>query len=206
MTGFVAMQRDALDHPALRDADSFGGWFMLLSMAAFEPVQIRSGGDSTELSGGQVYGTITGFANAFGWNALSVQRYFARLEKHGMIAREAMGRGWIVTILDRTTFDLARSSGNGIGTIPFLHGGGGKRLPVFGRGREAIPPAVQRAVRERDGQRCRYCASTEGPFELDHIVPHSRGGADTVSNLVVACRVCNARKSDRTPEEMGWKL
>lgn len=206
MSGFVAMQREALDHPLLRDANSFGAWFKLLSMAAFEPVQVRLDGAQRELSGGQIYGTVIGFARALGWNELSVHCYFARLEKHRMIAREPIGGGWIVTILDRSTFSPANSSGNGLGIIPFLHWSNGRPLPIYGRGRAAIPSKVQRAVRERDGDQCRYCRSTEGPFELDHITPHSRGGPDTVENLVVACRDCNSRKSDHSLEELGWSL
>lgn len=35
------------------------------------------------------------------------------------------------------------------------------------------------------------------PFEVEHIVPTSRGGADDESNLCLACRACNLRKADR---------
>ena len=37
--------------------------------------------------------------------------------------------------------------------------------------------------------------------ELDHKIPVSRGGADTLENLVFACRRCNQRKSMRTEAE-----
>jgi hypothetical protein len=40
----------------------------------------------------------------------------------------------------------------------------------------------------------------------DHIVPFSRGGRDTWMNVVTACRSCNERKSDRTPEGSGMEL
>ncbi|MBN9121338.1 MAG: HNH endonuclease [Planctomycetes bacterium] len=33
-------------------------------------------------------------------------------------------------------------------------------------------------------------------FEVEHIVPTARGGADDPSNLALACRACNARKGD----------
>lgn len=72
--------------------------------------------------------------------------------------------------------------------------------------RRSIPIAVRRAVIERDGNECRYCGDTSGPFEFDHVLPWSRGGQDTVENIVRACAPCNREKSDRTPEEMGWAL
>lgn len=72
--------------------------------------------------------------------------------------------------------------------------------------RAAIPMAVRRAVIERDGNECRYCGDTSGPFEFDHVLPWSRGGQDTVENIVRACAPCNREKSDRTPDEMEWAL
>jgi hypothetical protein len=40
----------------------------------------------------------------------------------------------------------------------------------------------------------------------DHVVPFSRGGRDVWMNVVTACRSCNERKSDRTPERAGMEL
>ena len=52
-------------------------------------------------------------------------------------------------------------------------------------------------VFHRDRRKCAYCSSTrKDRYELDHIVPKTHGGADRVSNLVVACRECNAEKSN----------
>lgn len=67
-----------------------------------------------------------------------------------------------------------------------------------------IPASTRSFVMERDGEKCRYCGSTDGPFHLDHVMPWSRGGSNDEGNLVVACSTCNIEKSDRTPEEMGW--
>lgn len=77
----------------------------------------------------------------------------------------------------------------------------------FYRGkRKSIPISVISEVWDRDGEQCRYCGTDQGPFELDHIFPWSRGGADTADNLCIACVPCNRKKRDRTPEEMGWSL
>jgi 5-methylcytosine-specific restriction endonuclease McrA len=60
----------------------------------------------------------------------------------------------------------------------------------------------------RDAHQCQYCARTPMVRELniDHVLPRSRGGADSWENLVTACRVCNLRKGRRTPEEAGMRL
>lgn len=67
------------------------------------------------------------------------------------------------------------------------------------------PPPLHRSERmaivERDGEVCRYCGSTEGPFEIDHIRPRSRGGSNLPINLGVSCRDCNRDKGAKTVEE-----
>lgn len=51
--------------------------------------------------------------------------------------------------------------------------------------------------------RCAYCGDTIGRKggSLDHLTPVSRGGADTVGNLVLCCKPCNDRKGPRTATE-----
>jgi 5-methylcytosine-specific restriction endonuclease McrA len=60
----------------------------------------------------------------------------------------------------------------------------------------------------RDGERCMYCGERFKTSELtlDHIIPKSRGGSPSWSNLVSCCAKDNHRKADRTPEEAGMKL
>ena len=54
----------------------------------------------------------------------------------------------------------------------------------------------------RNGAKCTYCGNTKAErYELDHIVPRSRGGADRVSNLVVSCHDCNLQKGNSSVEE-----
>ena len=72
-------------------------------------------------------------------------------------------------------------------------------------------PMILKAVRDRDGDRCRYCAhrvnwtDRRGTYgaTYDHVIPGLLAGA---ANLVVACRSCNSAKKDRTPEEAGMTL
>jgi 5-methylcytosine-specific restriction endonuclease McrA len=65
-------------------------------------------------------------------------------------------------------------------------------------------PLTRRAVFARDGWACQYCgASAEN---VDHVVPRSRGGLHVWENVVAACRRCNAKKMDRLPQDVGFRL
>lgn len=44
--------------------------------------------------------------------------------------------------------------------------------------------------------RCAYCGA-EGRLEADHVHPLSRGGIHDISNILPACRACNASKHNR---------
>ncbi len=70
------------------------------------------------------------------------------------------------------------------------------------------PPFSARAVRLRDGNRCQYTGRLLGAGEgsLDHVLPRSRGGANTFENVVWSDRRVNNRKANRTPEEAGLRL
>jgi hypothetical protein len=56
------------------------------------------------------------------------------------------------------------------------------------------------AVARRGNHRCEYCRAPEAvfnfPFEVEHVVPPSRGGGDGDANLALACRSCNLHKSN----------
>ena len=57
-------------------------------------------------------------------------------------------------------------------------------------------------VFHRDGAKCVYCGNARAErYELDHIVPRSRGGANRVSNLVVSCHDCSTAKDNMLVEE-----
>lgn len=69
--------------------------------------------------------------------------------------------------------------------------------------RAPLQPAVRESVAKRDGHKCRYCGSNQGPFDVDHIVPVARGGGDEIGNLVLACVPCNHSKGAKLLRE--WK-
>ena len=60
----------------------------------------------------------------------------------------------------------------------------------------------------RDRDTCQYCGQSglRSTMTIDHVIPKSRGGADSWTNLVVACAACNLKKRDRTPEEAQMPL
>jgi 5-methylcytosine-specific restriction endonuclease McrA len=65
-------------------------------------------------------------------------------------------------------------------------------------------PLNRKAVFARDRHRCQYCGGSAE--NLDHVLPRSRGGDHTWENVVAACRRCNTRKGNRTPDEAGMPL
>ena len=54
-------------------------------------------------------------------------------------------------------------------------------------------------VFERDEFRCRYCGAQLSLYTatVDHITPLSKGGDNSLDNLVTACMKCNAKKGAR---------
>lgn len=72
--------------------------------------------------------------------------------------------------------------------------------------RPAIPANIRREVFRRDGHRCRYCGSHDGPFDVDHMLPWSRGGTHALENLTIACSSCNRSKGALTAEEFAGPI
>ena len=63
---------------------------------------------------------------------------------------------------------------------------------------------TRRAVFARDDWLCQYCG--RAAENVDHVIPRSRGGTHTWENVVASCRRCNARKENRSYEEVGLRL
>lgn len=57
----------------------------------------------------------------------------------------------------------------------------------------------------RDNYTCQYCGGYGNT--MDHVIPKSKGGKFSWTNIVCACQKCNnIKKNDRTPEQAGLKL
>jgi hypothetical protein len=63
----------------------------------------------------------------------------------------------------------------------------------------------------RDEFTCQYCGATNVKLQVDHIFPRCLGGENDETNLITACRTCNAGKSGdpfeaTTSSPIGLKL
>lgn len=83
---------------------------------------------------------------------------------------------------------------------------------LFRYARVAVRFGVVRCTRKnvllRDQYQCQYCGvkCRPGVITIDHVVPRSRGGKTTWTNVVAACHNCNRKKGNRSLEKSGMKL
>jgi len=83
------------------------------------------------------------------------------------------------------------------------------QLPSVMRLKSYVRPRSYGAVRFcrenvyiRDNFTCQYCGVKHSTKQLtlDHVVPVSKMGPKTWTNVVASCRECNQKKANRTPE------
>lgn len=76
------------------------------------------------------------------------------------------------------------------------------RLKTLNRRSGAVVEVADiEALHQSQRGKCYWCNKDVGmDFHIDHYIPVARGGAHHISNLVLACEICNKRKSDRMPE------
>lgn len=70
------------------------------------------------------------------------------------------------------------------------------------RNRRTVPLNVRYSILRRDGERCVLCGASPRDnsivvLEVDHIIPVSKGGDDSLSNLRTLCKDCNQGKKDK---------
>mgnify|MGYP003649256681 CR=1 FL=1 len=71
-----------------------------------------------------------------------------------------------------------------------------------------ISPSKRNVLR-RDNYECQYCGirlSNTVKRTVDHVVPMSKRGTSSWTNMVASCHRCNNKKGSNTPEESGLKL
>jgi len=64
---------------------------------------------------------------------------------------------------------------------------------------------TRRAVFARDGWTCQYCGSRAN-LTVDHVIPRSKGGDSSWTNIVASCAPCNRRKGDVLAAQAGMTL
>lgn len=69
-------------------------------------------------------------------------------------------------------------------------------------------PLTNHALFRRDQNICLYCGShfPDSHLSRDHVIPLSRGGHDIWTNVVTACKRCNAHKGSYLPDECHMEL
>lgn len=69
-------------------------------------------------------------------------------------------------------------------------------------------PGRRLMIWDRDGHVCVYCTApvSDENFELDHLLPQSKGGTHLKYNLATACGACNGRRSDNDSEPVSFLL
>lgn len=68
--------------------------------------------------------------------------------------------------------------------------------------RKTIPLKTRWQVLKRDKYTCKKCGASPSKnsnveLEIDHIIPHSKGGKDNIDNLQTLCWQCNQGKKDK---------
>jgi len=71
----------------------------------------------------------------------------------------------------------------------------------------AIEPHIREQVRRRANFACEFCGISEtdvgAELTIDHFCPSSKGGYDTLDNLLYSCVRCNQYKLDYWPAHPG---
>jgi hypothetical protein len=79
-----------------------------------------------------------------------------------------------------------------------------KEIKVPSKSRKRSPMSRRKIIDvmlKSDGK-CVNCGS-RSELQIDHIIPHSRGGSDKIENLQMLCKPCNLDKRDKSMAE--WK-
>jgi len=75
-----------------------------------------------------------------------------------------------------------------------------KRIPKEERAkRREISKRVVQELYEDQAGRCIFCKTDLDVYDVDHIVPISKGGDNRKINLQLLCKKCNSEKSDNNP-------
>ncbi len=60
---------------------------------------------------------------------------------------------------------------------------------------------IREYILEKFNRQCVYCNAKDTRLEIEHVIPRSKGGSDRISNLALACHLCNQAKGSKTIQE-----
>ena len=60
---------------------------------------------------------------------------------------------------------------------------------------------IRNYLLEKHNRKCFYCGKSVSKFEVEHMLPKSRGGSNRIDNLTLSCHECNQKKDTLTAEE-----
>lgn len=64
---------------------------------------------------------------------------------------------------------------------------------------QPLTPGDWKTIKLQFRHRCAYCGRSDLKLTQDHVVPVSKGGLHTLTNVVPACGSCNSRKNAGLP-------
>jgi len=67
--------------------------------------------------------------------------------------------------------------------------------------------ALRKTVATKTNGRCAYCGCLlQLYWHVDHMIPRSKGGKNSIDNMIASCPTCNRRKGKKTPLEFELRL
>ena len=132
------------------------------------------------------------------------------------IAAERLDRQWVGVDISEKAYELViermrREVSLGDAEAPALFGSVARQTRAPRRTDADAPrrsPNIKDILYERQGGRCANCGDRlrKRLLEVDHIIPRSKGGADTDDNLQLLCGWCNRTKGPRSNEYLRARL
>lgn len=126
-----------------------------------------------------IYWSIAECCSFIGCNPSEIPELAAEAQSHGIID------GWDIindiSIICTYDYNLSRRPNQRPNWV--------NTTPITGKTRDDIF--------KRDGYICSYCGTTDDIFQIDHIIPRSKGGTNARTNLCVCCVSCNTSKGNK---------
>lgn len=173
-------------------------WKPVFAVLDNSPATTRGVLITMAMLGGTIRCTAKELAGKMGLQPRRLAQILRKLERAGHIRIDGGGAVRTITI----TSEFIRADGEwDSGSVeyadsPFLKGA------ALWRG-GGILASTRKRILARDGEVCRWCGATEGPWHIDHVKAVAKGGKDNDANLCVSCAPCNLSKGAKSVCE--WK-